>query len=246
MARMLLLVAGTAASGKSSSLRNLRNPEKVLYLSSESNKPLPFRDKFKKLQGGLNNPNDVFQLFDMFEKDPNLDTIVIDSITFLMDMFESMNVLTSSNQMSGWSSYQQYFKKIMQEYVAKSQKNWIFLAHNAEELKPNGEMKYYVPVKGALAKNGLEAYFSLVVYARRVPIKELTKLEYDPEILHITPRDEAVGYKHVFQLDVTKDLADSRIRSPLGCFNPNQIFMDNDVQLLLDHLENFYYPEEKE
>ncbi len=71
-------------------------------------------------------------------------------------------------------------------------------------------------------------------------------MEYDESILHITPRDEAVGYKHVFQLDVTKDLADSRIRSPLGCFNPNQIFMDNDVQLLLDHLENFYYPEEKE
>lgn len=101
MARMLLLVAGTAASGKSSSLRNLRNPEKVLYLGTEANKPLPFKDGFKKLQGGLNNPNDVFQLFNMFEKDPNLDTIVIDSITFLMDMFESMNVLTSTNTMAG-------------------------------------------------------------------------------------------------------------------------------------------------
>lgn len=101
MARMLLLVAGTAAGGKSSSLRTLKNPERVLYLSAEANKPLPFRDKFKKLQGGLNNPNDVFQLFDMFEKDSNLDTIVIDSITFLMDMFESMNVLTSSNTMAG-------------------------------------------------------------------------------------------------------------------------------------------------
>ena len=39
MARMLLLVAGTAASGKSSSLMNLRDPEKVLYLGTEANKP---------------------------------------------------------------------------------------------------------------------------------------------------------------------------------------------------------------
>lgn len=237
---LLFMIAGSSAAGKSASLMNLENPEGVLYISSESNKPLPFPDKFKRVTGGLKNPNDVFPIFDLFEKSDDLHTIVIDSITFLMDMYESMHVLPATNTMKGWSDYAQFFKKIMQEYVARSGKTWIFIAHNFEEIKPNGEYRYYVPIKGALAKNGVESYFSIVVYARRVTIKELTQLEYDPELLHITPRDEAVGYKHVFQVDVTKDLADSRIRSPMGCFKPNQIFMDNDAQLLINHLKSYY------
>lgn len=101
MARQLVLIAGTAAAGKSASLMNLKDPEGVFYLGTEANKALPFADKFKKLKSGLDNPNDVFQLFAQLEQMPEIHTIVIDSITFLMDMFESKNVLTSKNTMSG-------------------------------------------------------------------------------------------------------------------------------------------------
>lgn len=128
----------------------------------------------------------------------------------------------------------------MQDVVAKSQKDWIFIAHNTAELQPDGTYKYYVPVKGALKGQGAEAYFSIIVYARRVKITELEALPYDENLLHITERDRLVGYKHVFQCEVTKEFANSRIRSPIGCFAPNQIFMDNDMQLLLDHLCRYY------
>lgn len=240
MARQLLMIAGQSAAGKSASLMNLRDPEGVFYLGTESNKPLPFADKFKKLTSGLNNPNDIFPLFAKVEEMKDIHTIVIDSITFLMDMFESKNVIGSKNTMQGWSDYQQFFKKLLQEVVAQSEKNWVFIAHNTQELMPDGTYQYYIPIKGALKGQGLEAYYSIVVYARRVRIEELEELPYDENLLHITARDRAVGYKHVFQCDVNKHMANSRIRAPLGCFAENQIFMDNDLQLLLDHLDRYY------
>ena len=99
MSKLLVMIAGESGQGKSASLMNFHNPESVFYLGVEANKPLPFPDKFKKLKSGLNNPNDVFNLFNQLESMPEIETIVIDSITFLMDMFESKNVLVSSNVM---------------------------------------------------------------------------------------------------------------------------------------------------
>ena len=43
----LLLISGTSASGKSSALRNIRNPNKWFYLNCE-NKRLPFKSKFQE------------------------------------------------------------------------------------------------------------------------------------------------------------------------------------------------------
>lgn len=238
--KLLVLIAGESASGKSSSLRNIRKSEGVFYLNTESGKPLPFPDIFKKLTGGLNNPNDIFPVFEKVENMEDVHTIVIDSLTFLLNMFETKNVLTATNTMKAWSDYQQFFNKLMQDVVANSKKNWIIIAHNLVEVKNNGEFRITVPVKGSLKNLGIEAYFSIVVYARRVTIKELTSLKYDPNLLHITAKDEALGYKHVFQCDVTKEFADSRIRAPIDCFNVDQIFMDNDTQILIDHLTKFY------
>lgn len=42
----LLLISGTSASGKSMSLRDIKNPEKWFYLNCE-NKRLPFKSKFQ-------------------------------------------------------------------------------------------------------------------------------------------------------------------------------------------------------
>ena len=253
MAKELILIAGVTATGKSSSLMNLSvtkdakgkinrdGQQGIFYLGTEANKPLPFQHKFKRLLNGLEDPLQVFKVFTQVEESPDFHTIIIDSINFLLDMYESRIILDPSvkDSRKEWSGYQQFFKKIMQEYVSTSEKTWIFCAHNAQELLTNGEYLYYVPVKGALKNQGLEAYFSNVVYTRRVNIKELEALPYDPNLLTITARDRAVGYKHVFQCEVTKDFANSKIRSPIGCFAENQIFMNNDCQMLLDHLAEY-------
>lgn len=239
MAKQLVLIAGVPASGKSASLMNLKNQERVFYLNTESGKPLPFPNKFKTLKTGLTNPLDIFPLFKQIEENKDIDTIIIDSLTFLMDMFES-KVIVGNKSFESWQQYNQFFKALMQDVIAQSQKNWIILAHNAQELQNNGSYKYFVPVKGSLKNTGIEAYFSIVIYSRRVQIEELEELPYDENMLHITERDRRVGYKHIFQCEPTKELADSRIRSPIGCFNEKQVFIDNDCQLLLEHLNKYY------
>ncbi|MNE86862.1 hypothetical protein D3C80_1839960 [compost metagenome] len=56
----------------------------------------------------------------------------------------------------------------------------------------------------------------------------------------ITDEDKELGYKHVFQTRPTKTTTGERIRSPMGMFSRDQTFMDNDAQLLLDHLNRYY------
>jgi hypothetical protein len=233
----LVLVVGYSATGKSASLRNIRDQDKWLYLNTESGKRLPFKNKFQSFR--ISDPYQVFEAFDHGTDNPDVNGNIVDSLTFLMDMYESQYVLGSSNTMQGWSNFQQYFKELMQQKVTLFNKPTIFTAHVRDDLDEKSmEMKTSVPIKGALKNNGVEAYFSTVVAAKKVSIKELEK--YGSNLLTITEEEKDLGYKHVFQTRPTAKTTGERIRSPMGLFDKSQTYMDNDVQLLLDHLNDFY------
>lgn len=235
----LVLIAGESGTGKSASLRNLREPEKVMYLNCESGKRLPFRNQSKNFT--ITDPWQVYEAFDYATGNPDFNVIVIDTLTFLMDMYESVYVLTSANTMQEWSNYAQYFKNLMQDKVANTDKSVIFLAHTRQDLDEKAmEMKTAVPIKGALKNNGLEAYFSTVVATKKIALKDLK--DYQNDLLTITSDDELVGYKHVFQTRLTKTTTGERIRSPMGMFEPHETFIDNNAQRLLDHLHAYYGP----
>ena len=233
----LVLIAGPSAAGKSASLRTLKNQEGVMYLNCEAGKKLPFPNKFKT--GIVTDPHQVLGAFDEAETMEGIHTIVIDSLTFLLDMYESKYIVGAANGQQAWGNFQQYFKTLMQDKVAKSSKNVIFIAHTLTTLNENEmAMETKVPVKGALKNNGIEAYFSCVVYAKKVSLKKLEG--YKSELLDVTEEDEALGFKYVFQTKLTKDTVHERIRGPMGMFNTSQTFMDNDAQKLLDHLTAYY------
>lgn len=233
----LVLIGGESGTGKSVSLRNLPNHEGVMYLNCEAGKKLPFKNKFKQFI--ITDPYEVHQGFDHAHGNPDFHTIVIDTLTFLMDMFESQYVLPSTNTMQAWGQYAQFFKTLMQEKVASSDKNVIILAHTKAELNEEQmEMRTAVPVKGSLKNNGIEAYFSTVVATKKVSMKALEGC--DPALLHITDEERELGFKHVFQTRITKDTKGERIRSPMGMFTPAQLYTDNDAGMLLQHLHEYY------
>lgn len=234
----LVLISGESASGKSASLANLRGDKRVLYLNCESGKRLPFRNKFTSLT--ITDPYQIFEAFEHTAGDGagEFDTIVIDTLTFLMDMYESQYVIGSENTMQGWANYQQFFKELMQNHVANSPKAVVFLAHTRSEQDERLQTHTAVPIKGALKNNGIEAYFSTVVSTKKVSLKDLE--DYKNDMLNITEDDELLGYKHVFQTRLTKGTVGERIRSPMGMFSKAETFMDNDAQLLLDHLNSYY------
>lgn len=234
----LVAIVGYSSTGKSASLRNIQNQDKWIYLNTESGKKLPFKNKFITVT--VTDPMEVFDYFQQAIDNPDqVEGIIVDSLTFLMEMYESQYVLTSANTMKAWGDYQQFFKRLMQEYVPKFGKPVIFIAHVKDETDETTlETKTFIPIKGALKGTGIEAYFSVIVSTKRVPLKELK--DYNNELLPITEEDEILGYKHVFQTRLTKKTTGERIRGPMGLFTRQETFIDNDCELLLKKLKNFY------
>lgn len=233
----LVLISGFSATGKSASLRNIRNQERWFYLGTEAGKRLPFKNKFQNFR--IEDPYQVHEAFDHATGNLEVDGIILDSLTFLMDMLETQYVLTSTNTQKAWQDFAQFFKILMQEKVVRFGKPVIITAHLKDELDEKAmEMKTSVPIKGSTKNNGVEAYFSTVVSTKKMVLKELK--DYHQPLLNITEEDTDLGYKHVFQTRPTSKTIGEKVRSPMGLFEKKQTFMDNDVQILLDHLKAFY------
>ncbi len=232
----LVLLVGKSAAGKSASLMNLPNPEGVMYLNCEAGKKLPFRSKFKEFT--ITDPLQIEEAFQAAETMPEVHTIVVDSLTYMMDMYESVYVLNSANTMKAWGDFSQFFKRVLQSHVAKSTKNVVFTAHVADTLNDEMISETCVPVKGSLKNNGIESYFSCVIAAKKVLLKELK--DYDNDLLVVTPEEEALGFKHVFQTKLTKKTVNERLRSPLGMWDNKETYIDNDMNKVFTRLDEYY------
>lgn len=236
----VVLVCGKSATGKSMSLRNLRNPEGVLYLNCETGKKLPFKCQFpNKYNLTITEPYLVYRVLENAEKDPNIHTVVIDSLTYLLEMYEAQYVVNSTDGRKAWSNFAQFFRDLMFTYVAKSTKKIIFTAHTSDFTNEEMMVKETaVPVKGSLKNNGIESYFSIVIATKKIPLKTLE--QYKSDLLTINSEDVSLGYKHVFQTRTTGDTTHERLRGPLELFSQQESFIDNDIQLVLDRLGEYY------
>ena len=233
----LVLICGYSTTGKSASLRNIPNQQRWMYLNTEAGKRLPFKNKFETYR--IEDPYQVLEAFDHATNNVDIDGIIIDSITFLMDMFETMYVLPAANTMKAWGDFSQFFKILMQQKVTAFGKPVIITAHVLDVLDEKAmEVKTSVPIKGSLKNNGIEAYFSTVVAAKRISVKDLEP--YKSSLLTITDEERELGFKHVFQTRPTKATVGERLRSPMGMFTKEQTYMDNDAATLLQHLHEFY------
>ena len=234
----LVLVCGESGSGKSASLRNIRNQEKWYYVNTEAGKKLPMQNNFKFLK--VIDPYQVYEAFDVGTTKADCEGIIIDSLTFLMDMFETKYISKSSDTRKAWDDYNQFFKTMLQEKVVAFNKPVIFLAHLQDTYdEKNLEYKQAVPIKGSLRGRGVEAYFSTVVYSMTLPLAKVEDFK-DNGLLHVNEDEEIEGVKYIFQTRKTRDTTNTRIRSPIGLFSQKETYMDNDCQLLLDHLTKYY------
>jgi len=233
----LVLLCGKSATGKSASLMWMDKPEGVMYLNCEAGKKLPFKAKFKQFV--ITDPLQINEAFEAAENMPEIHTIVVDSLTYLLDMYESVYVIPSSNGMKAWGDFAQYFKVLMQQYVAKSTKSVVFIAHTADTLNESEMlMETKVPVKGSLKNNGIESYFSVVIASKKVNLKTLK--DYGSSLLTITPEETSLGFKYVFQCKLTKETINERLRGPLGLFDTKETFIDNNMQLVFNKLSEYY------
>ena len=233
----LVLLCGKSATGKSASLQMLKDPEGVMYLNCENNKKLPFKSKFKEFT--ITDPTDVPDAIDSVQDNDKVHTIVIDSLTYLMDMFESTKVLTSTNTMKAWGQYAQFMKNMMAQNVANSNKNIIFIAHTSDIFNESEMVnETMVKVKGSLMNTGVESYFSTVIGCKKVPLKNLEA--YKSDLLSYNDEEKLLEYKYVYQTKLTKDTVNERIRSPMRMWDTQETFIDNNLQHILDRLHEYY------
>ena len=235
--KRLVLIVGFPGSGKTASLRDLEDQEGVLFLNCESGKDIPFKNKFQ--EEIITDPYDVLEHIAEAEDNPKMHTVVIDSLTMMMEMFESVHIVGAKDSRAEWGNYNQFFKELMQQYVATSRLRFIFTAHIDSDLNEESGLKeVYVPVKGALKRNGVEAYFSVIVAAVKMPLKKLKG--YENDLLVITPREEKLGFKHVYQTQTTKDSLGDRLRGPFDMWEIEETYIDNNGQNLLNVLDDYY------
>jgi hypothetical protein len=233
----LVLLCGKSATGKSASLVGIKKPEGVMYLNCENNKKLPFNSKFKEFT--ITDPTDVPDAIDSVQDDDKIHTIVIDSLTYLMDMYESTRVLTSTNTMKAWGGYAQFLKNLMAQNVANSNKNIIFIAHTSDVFNESEMVnETMVKVKGSLMNTGIESFFSTVIACKKLPLKSIENSA--SKMLKINDEEELLEFKYVYQTRLTKDTVNERIRSPMKMWTIKETYIDNNLQHVLNKLHDYY------
>jgi len=231
----VVLICGESKSGKSASMRNLKN---VLVANCEAGKSLPFKaDNFKNLT--ITNPKQMEQFFNHYSDSDEYDLAVVDGMNYLFDMYESIFILPAADSRGEWGGYKEYIKNMMQQDVAALTKPIVFLAHAYSLYNETAMvMETSVPVSGATKKNGIESYFTSVIMAKKLPISALEG--YENDLLIITDRERKLEYKHVFQTMVTVDTVNTRISTPMGMFTDEETYIDNDIAVLLKRMDEYY------
>ena len=214
-----IMIVGSTGSGKTTSLRNLPL-DKTIYINVD-NKMLPFRANNLYKHVKLENTQQLINGMDAAEEDDNVEYIVIDTLTFLGDLFYTEQVENASNGMSAWQNYKAYINKVIAMAKA-SNKHYIFLAHD-QSTYDEKEMvtKTFAKIQGSLKGGGIEANFTFVLY---------TAVIQDP-----TTRLP----KYVFQVNKSAKSLDVSAKTPMGLF-AEPYTEDNDVVDVFKAIEEFY------
>ena len=230
----IILVVGKPSSGKTASLRNLSNPEKVGYLNTDM-KEVSFQSKMQELF--IADPMDIFQAIEEIENS-NLNMGVLDTLTFLMDQMEQQYVVKSTNTQKAWGDYASFYKKYIHA-IKSGTKDYVVMAH-IKDVMNESEMilESKVPIKGSVGATGCEADFSIILGAKKVSTKALKGIENS--MLSITEEEQEDGFKYVFQTRIDKDSIGEKIRSPVGLWNRSEKYIDNDLSKVFARVHEYY------
>jgi len=154
----IVLITGEANSGKSTSLMFFDDPEKIMYLNTDK-KDLPFPHKFKK-DIMLSHPEKIISYIQQIEKQEKVTGVVLDTVTFLMNMYERMCVRTAADGRAAWGDYAAFYGDFIDQ-IKSGTKDYAILAHEDKVYNEDTmSFKSKIPVKGAVGKIGVE-FFSL-------------------------------------------------------------------------------------
>jgi hypothetical protein len=232
----IVLVMGKPNTGKSTSLRNLKNQESMIYLNTDL-KALPFKSKFLKTID-VADAMDVIGYIQQIEEVPTVTGAVLDTLTFLMSMYERQYVLNSTNTQKAWGDYGNFYRDFIHA-IKSGTKDYAILAHEDTILNEQTmQMESKVPVKGSVGKTGVEADFTTILSTKEISVKKLEA--YQNDLLHITDEEREDGVKRVFCTRISKEFIGDKTRSAMGLWKRNELFIDNDLDQVFTRLREYY------
>lgn len=234
----VVLIMGPPNTGKSASLRNLPQ-ETMAYLNADL-KEIPFKSSFL---ASIEIPDAKFVLdyIHEIESNPTVTGGVLDTITFLMSMYERQYVVPLAGTKQGqaaWGEYGNFYREVVHA-IKSGTKDYAILAH--QETKYNETSLSFetsVPVKGAVGKIGVEADFTTILATKQMPISKLEA--YESDLLTITDEEKEDGVKYVFCTRITGAFAGEKMRSAMGLWGRNELFIDNDLNLVFNRIKQYY------
>ena len=216
--KKLLLIVGSTGKGKSSSIRNMPM-DRTAYIDFDRKAIKAFKgmeklnqwikvDYVDHLEPGLK----------ALEEDDSIDFIVIDTMSFALDMFVSQKIEGSVDSRAMWGEYKQWFNRIM--HIAKtSKKSYVFIMHDKSAYNEEAmEVKTQAYAQGSIF-GAVESHFAVVAYAHKY-------------------LDENNMPKYGFLVGPTKDTLHLSAKSPMMMFD-EPLIKDNDVMLLFEAIDNY-------
>ena len=232
----IVLIMGKPNTGKSTSLMRLINQNKMVYLNTDL-KELPFKSSFLK-SVDVADAFDVLSYITEIEQNEKVEGAVLDTLTFLMSMYERQYVNNSPNTQKAWGDYGNFYRNLIHAIKAGS-KDYAILAHEDSFLNEQSmQMETRIPLKGSVAKIGVEADFTTILATKQMPIKKLEGHEND--LLHITEDEREDGFKYVFTTRVTKESIGEKMRSAMGLWDRKELYIDNDLNQVFQRLKEYY------
>lgn len=231
----VVLVMGVPSSGKTTSLMAMPNQNKIVYMNADM-KELPFQSKLREVL--LPNPKTVLKAIKQIEASNEINIGVLDTITFLMNNYERLFVVKSSDTQKAWGAYANFYREVIHN-IKSGTKDYAIFAHQADMMNDKERViETKVPVKGAVGRLGVEADFTTIIGVKRVPLTLLDEIEND--LLTITDENKEDGFKYVFQTRLTNETVGERIRSSYGLWQRNELFIDNDLNKVFTRLHKYY------
>ena len=250
--KLTVLIEGVSGGGKTSSFQDIpRELQKQVLLLNAEGKELPFAHDFCEFK--ITEPYQVHAAIRRIlegkpfkhpktgeEVHPKM--VALDSFTFLMDQFVSQYINTAEDTRAAWGDYATYIRTLMLDLVAKLQIPFIATTHIlVNDDMENMEKVSRAAIQGGIGKgNGLESYFTTVVYAKQLRLKEIEPFLADATMLTLTDEEKFDEKKHVFVTRPARQHSGDRIKSPRGMFSTKDLYMDNSIPKLITHINNFY------